>query len=491
MKWYIKSFSFVFAIVLILNMVSCKENQQSGLEDTDQGAVLETNTDIEEETIDREYPNLPEVEYSGYDYNIFAFELGGRYMDLVPVEDTSTAINDAVYRRNLTIEEKYGISINATYEPYITMATKYSDFVAAGEKYYNLAVIRGGEIPVVFNSGVCRNLYDLEYLDFSKPWWDSNCTDQFTIKNVMYIASSDLTLNDKADTGCVYFNKTVYENQLVNSYGSLYDIVNDGKWTLDKLLQMSNSVKNDLNGNGTVDNDDVFGITSFPDAPVQMLAGGAARIVETDESGIPVSSFKSERNFDLLKKAVEMVYTEDMYNNLNYSGANPGTLLSENRVLFYITSLIALEGLRSLDVELGIVPTPKYTEEQDSYYSNVYLTGSSFITVPKTVEDLDYTGIILEALSAESRYTLILDAYYETALKGKYARDQESQPMLDIILSNRSHDIGIYLATGGFYYAIFDMSYNNDSNVASRFAQCEQMITTDIENLIKMVESNG
>jgi hypothetical protein len=49
---------------------------------------------------------------------------------------------------------------------------------------------------------------------------------------------------------------------------------------------------------------------------------------------------------------------------------------------------------------------------------------------------LERTGQILEAMAAESKYT-VLPAYYEKTLQGKYARDDDSLEMLDIIIANK------------------------------------------------------
>lgn len=57
------------------------------------------------------------------------------------------------------------------------------------------------------------------------------------------------------------------------------------------------------------------------------------------------------------------------------------------------------------------------------------------------MSDEEITGLILEALVYESRY-LLLPAYYDVNLKTKFARDDESSAMIDIILANRLYDLG-------------------------------------------------
>ena len=52
------------------------------------------------------------------------------------------------------------------------------------------------------------------------------------------------------------------------------------------------------------------------------------------------------------------------------------------------------------------------------------------MVIPKTVQDLDRTGVILESLSYEG-YKSVISAYYDTMLKNKLMRDEDSIEMLD------------------------------------------------------------
>jgi hypothetical protein len=64
------------------------------------------------------------------------------------------------------------------------------------------------------------------------------------------------------------------------------------------------------------------------------------------------------------------------------------------------------------------------------------------MAVPVTFSDLERTGIVLEALCAESR-ARVRPAYYDKMLKTKIARDDESEEMLDIMFSTRRADPGM------------------------------------------------
>lgn len=109
--------------------------------------------------------------------------------------------------------------------------------------------------------------------------------------------------------------------------------------------------------------------------------------------------------------------------------------------LIFWMRLDEVTNMRASDADFGILPIPKYEEAQDKYYSMVsrYITGLPSIPITLTGEKLDEVGLVLEALSAESYYTLIPE-YIETSLKTKNSRDAESADMLDIIINNRVFD---------------------------------------------------
>ena len=94
------------------------------------------------------------------------------------------------------------------------------------------------------------------------------------------------------------------------------------------------------------------------------------------------------------------------------------------------------------------------------------------------------TGAVLEALSYESRQTVI-PAYYEIALKGKYARDPESVEMLDLIFAGRIYDLGDTYWCTILRDGIFqDMFKKNNRDYASIVAGVKPQIESEIEKTV-------
>ena len=147
-----------------------------------------------------------------------------------------------------------------------------------------------------------------------------------------------------------------------------------------------------------------------------------------------------------------------------------------------------VERLRGMEMDFCIIPLPKLDKAQEKYITpNNPHTGAG-ISIPVTASDLDRTGMILEDLSAESRYTL-QPAYYEINLKGKYARDEESQDMLDIILSNTAHDIGYVYNFGSFAGdTLLRNGQNKKSDYASPFEKAQGKMQTAIDKVVAAYE---
>jgi len=137
---------------------------------------------------------------------------------------------------------------------------------------------------------------------------------------------------------------------------------------------------------------------------------------------------------------------------------------------------------------IAAAPIPKYDEIQEQYYSPVNPFSGVLLGVPKTAEDLDRTSIILEALSAESRYTL-KPAYYDVALTRKYTRDDESNEMLDIIFNSRVYDIGAIYSFSGIFVNFSGMAGTENRNVVSMYEKNSARIQAAIDKLVKVFES--
>jgi hypothetical protein len=97
--------------------------------------------------------------------------------------------------------------------------------------------------------------------------------------------------------------------------------------------------------------------------------------------------------------------------------------------------------------------------------------------------------MILEDLSAESRY-ILQPAYYEINLRGKFARDDESREMLDIILNNSAFDIGYVYDFGNFAMGtILHSGRDKKTEFASPFEKAYDKMQKAIDKTVEAYEN--
>jgi hypothetical protein len=109
------------------------------------------------------------------------------------------------------------------------------------------------------------------------------------------------------------------------------------------------------------------------------------------------------------------------------------------------------------------------------------------VSIPTGGDDDERTSTIIEAL-AYGGYKYITPAYYDIALKSKYARDEESSEMLDIILAGRSADLGYIDGYGGVMDAIRNNINGRKREFASAIDKAEGKILNDIGKAITKYE---
>jgi hypothetical protein len=133
---------------------------------------------------------------------------------------------------------------------------------------------------------------------------------------------------------------------------------------------------------------------------------------------------------------------DDMY-YVDYRSAEHGIeQFKADQGLFMYGMLKSSASLRDMESNYGVLPVPKYSEDQNRYYTLVWQHYDSIIGVPKSCGDTEMVSAIVEALSAESFYT-VYPMFYETVLLGSSARDAASKEMLRTIFSTRTYDIGM------------------------------------------------
>jgi hypothetical protein len=313
-----------------------------------------------------------------------------------------------------------------------------------------------------------------------------------SVVNKNYLLAGDLMILDNEATNAVLFNKDILASLALEDP---YKLVKENKWTMDKFGELIKGAAADMNGDGAMTwSDDRWGYIAFNDTLHAMFVGGGGMLAVKDENDIPVMDFASQKNIAALEKVMDIMYDKQDVINIQsdvtsdlWTQAFYGTF-EEGRGLFIWVRMRVVEWFRGMEANFGILPMPKYNEAQESYYSVVNAYTGALLGVPKSVGNPERVSIILEALAAESKYTL-QPAYYDVVLQRKYTRDEESGEMLDIIFNSRIYDIGSIYSFGNVFTDFIALCNRSDRNVASFYDRRSGAMENAINKVVETFES--
>ena len=123
---------------------------------------------------------------------------------------------------------------------------------------------------------------------------------------------------------------------------------------------------------------------------------------------------------------------------------------------------------REMELNFGILPNPKFDESQEEYHNAVHAWATTAVSIPVTSPDAERTGIILEALTAESFYTL-RPAYFDISLQSQLLRDEESGEMLELIFATRVYDLAHVFNWGGIFDIFGSLAGSGSADFVSAY----------------------
>ena len=491
-------------LMLVPTLASCSDNTPAETKETtaqQETAQTAESTDAsadESETEDeRIKPNIPEsADFGGDDitflhwYNPAWTETVRQSRDIYAEGITGEAINDAVYNRNVKIEDAYKVKIALQLEQSTDIASMVGQQVTAGDSTYDVVYQLLSAAPALIQKSYFHNLFNVPNIDLEKPWWDQNSISSLSTMGILPLVSTSINVNDKDATAALAFNKTIAEN---NQLEDLYTLVREGKWTYDKLTEMAEATYNDSNGDGTMTPDDVYGFLGGRDVIDSLYHGSGSQFITKNENDEFVFTFGTERDVDVISKGIDIVNSSWYFNHHAWKDQSDilyRQIFETGHGLFFWMRLDDVTNMRAGDADFGIIPIPKYEEAQDKYYSLVSQHTTGLMSIPITCagDELSEVGMVLEALAAESHYTLIPE-YIETSLKTKNSRDAESADMLDIILNNRVFDPMNVYSFANFGDAIMDAADANNKDMASLIKSKEKLVNKSIEKVLKAVSA--
>lgn len=412
-------------------------------------------------------------------------------------------INDDLKKRSEYLEEKLGITLleEGVYEkkrPGGDMVTAIRNGNMTATTDYQVVV------PCLYDGASLaleNQLYNLrglqeQGLQIDAPWWNQEFNDSMTYGGQLYFTIGDIGLGNKNSTAALYFNLDLWNKLgLAEKYnGTPYDLVRNGKWTVDLVFEAGRALSSDVDGDNNYDYKDEFGWGGQLDDMWSIFFASGEKIASSDADGYPTLTMYNERSARLMEKLQEFVQDKKHYISANdYFGVAqwPSVLVqkgfTDGRCIFYNGSLGTVLELGDMEQHFGIVPLPKADEIQEKYYSLVNPWSSSCFAIPISVngDKLQMTIDALNVLGAYSKNTLAKD-YQEIVLSYMKTRDQESIEMInEYILPGRACDVGMVYKWGNLDTLLHDMASQPigtfNSNYTARASSAMQALNEAID----------
>ena len=479
-----------------LLLASCASSGENGAEtqtgaSTDGETAVNTAelTEMEKRALMQD--NLPEKDYGGADFRISTKR--GTMYEIDEEEETGDIIEDALYARNRRIEERFNINI----VPVITEASdgtthvnEVRQSIMASDDAFDLSATYVYTSGSLVTDGCFLNWLNMPYNDLSQPWWIDGVNEKFRVGDAIYTATGDMCVSTLKLTYGVFYNRTKGADYDLNE--TIYDTIREGKWTIDKFIEITRDVYVDINGDGTRDGGDFYGFTAEKATNLDVYTFAFdIPIVEADESGIPQLVFNTTKTIEAVEK-INKLYWDGSGSYIPDDYMEPVTMFRSGNALFTTTYLSqAFSTLRDMTDEYSILPYPKWDEAQEKYMTGA-MDNYSVLGIPVTVSDLEMASLITEALNIES-YKTLFPTYYEQALQDKYARDAESIEMIDLLMAGRNFDFCTLFSSTipGMPWMFRELVANKSTAFASKYSASEKNALKAIEKIVQAYEDNA
>lgn len=490
-------------LMLISVLCACANtNDPSGSDTTPSGGNSADTTPSgngSDTTTDKYYVEntMPELNYNKDIVTILSRSRSW-YKDEVSVESQNgEVINDAVYERNMKVEDQLNIKINnilmdtssgnGNYDVPEAIKTQ----VMSGTNEYDLMVNSVYSSLKYIGENIYANLYDCEYLDLENTYWLQGFNDAASIGKAQYFATGAICLSSYRFIFATFFNRQMFADAGLDLP---YQTVNDGKWTLDYQYEISSNLYKDTNGNQERDEDDIYGFVTCGNMIGVDPYWSACKvpIITKDADNWLAYSLDVERLTAAVEKVNRLIWNNDGGYSVKHLAQDAeqdviADMFANDRAAMVTLRLIEAEGayLKNMSSDYGIVPLPKLDEQQDNYQSYAHDSFTGY-AIPNnlTDEDLQEMGAVMEAMAAES-YRTVLPAYYEVTLKDRYCNDPESRDMLDTIINSFYVDPGVLytLSLNNIHQLFRNFVGAQNNNVASTVKSYKKTMPTYLEKL--------
>lgn len=357
--------------------------------------------------------------------------------------------------------------------------------INAGDEAYHLIINSLSDgIHTLTSSGMLYDLTEMPYLQLDAEYWNKSMSENLRIFGKQYFSTGPIAPLFYQTPIVMMFNKRLAQDYDI---GDMYQLVLDGKWTIDRLYEMTHTLSADLNSDGKMDSSDFWGLVTDGTFGNALYTGAGYNTVEQVGDTYQLT-LGSDRSVTLIEKCAG--YFGDrktVINDKNGSESYGRDIFEAGNALFMDSTILGVLYRRGMKDDFGIIPCPKLDEAQETYYTACNTWLATGIAVPMLVSDPERTALIMETMAYIS-YKNIRPAVYEITLQGKVARDDASSIMLDYIFGNASFDFNTIFNFGDTSILLREAMLGEQENFVSKYEKKLKTAQKDIDKVLKFAK---
>lgn len=467
----------LMAALLMTGPVACgKTEKPSAAADTQS---IQTETAPPETTTYLD--SLPKQDLKGFTFRFIGQSTNERqnfYME----EKDGDVINDALHLRDQTVSDR----LRSEFE-FIALAdrnavaTQVINTVLADDPAYEAAITAMSQgINTMVTRGVLADLNQIPYLSVAGGLWNASIHENMSFLGKQFFSTGVISAQFSQSPVCCVFNKRLTAEYKLDD---IYDVVLNGKWTVDYLYECMNATARDLNGDGVMTIDDFYGF-ALDGVFGNVLYAASGHNPITIENKVYTVSLADAKTIEIIDKCAKMFGNPEVtWHNKNSDGSSL-RVFREGRSIFSTCDMLSVQTFRDMTDDFGIIPTPKYEESQDGYITSCTTWLPTGVAVPKNCREAEKTGLVLETMAAVAD-EVIVPAVYEVTLQGKVSRDAKSSQMLDIIFENPCYDFITAFDFGGSGTSLRKAVLGWEENWVSRWESMKESVNREINDAMK------
>ncbi len=493
-----KTLALILALIMVAAaLIACSEDpgEQPSKAPETESKETDVSTGSEESATEESseaspYEHLKKYNFGGEEVLFLVVgDSKDRYksIEIMPYEDSADAIKEAVEIRNGMVEDLLGVSIDEIRSDNFLVDAR-NDIQGGNE--YDIICPWMPDAATLASEGSLYDLYEFsDILLLDKSYWDQGANADLSFSNKLYFTTGDFSLLTFDCTHAIVFNKT-----LATKCGAEdpYQLLKEDKWTFDALHRNAKLATADTDGTDGMKYTDTWGLIINENYATSMFIGSGERLTTKDADDIPMLAIETQRAPTVVEKIREIFNDPEStiliekqsvagtgYKDVYYAAS---AAIGEDRALFRTLAIVDLGELDDFECSYGILPTPKFDENQERYYNIVSAIMASSFCIPLSAEDPEMSAAVGEAMSLFSTET-VRKAYYNKILKGRRIADEDGEFALDIIFNNRVYEMATIYQFGSIYTVISDCAKASSDIFASKVESIKGSVESAIEQL--------